>query len=275
MMAVDRWRPYLSRGSFTIKTDHQSLCSLEDQVLTSDLQRKAMAKLVGLQFKFQFRKGVDNKVADALSRVGHAFALKGVSSSHPVWIQKVINSYVIDSEAQELLQKLAVTPEADPDFTLQKGLLRHQGRIWIGANSALQTKIIEAFHASPIGCHSGMQATYQRIKNLFHWSGLKQAVMKFVQRCQVCQQAKCEQCKYPGLPNPLPVPQGAWEDVTMDFVEGLPKSCGYSVIMVVVGRFTKYSHFCSLETPLHCCFCCPTVLAEYCQVAQHPLHYNI
>jgi hypothetical protein len=32
-----------------------------------------MTKLVGLQFKFQFKKGVDNKPADALSRVGHVF----------------------------------------------------------------------------------------------------------------------------------------------------------------------------------------------------------
>lgn len=50
MMAVERWRSYLSRAPFIIKTDHQSLCHLGDQHLTSDLQRKAMTKLVGLQF---------------------------------------------------------------------------------------------------------------------------------------------------------------------------------------------------------------------------------
>lgn len=35
MMAVDRWRQYLQRGPFLIKTDHKSLCSLGDQVLTT------------------------------------------------------------------------------------------------------------------------------------------------------------------------------------------------------------------------------------------------
>ena len=96
MMAVDRWRSYICRGPFTIKTDHKSLCHLEDQVLSSDLQRKAMTKLVGLQFKFQFKKGSENQAADALSRVGHVFALQAVSTAQPVWLQEILNSYAVD-----------------------------------------------------------------------------------------------------------------------------------------------------------------------------------
>lgn len=52
MMAIDKWRSYLIRGPFTIKIDHQSLCHLDDQVLGSELQKKAMTKLIGLQYKF-------------------------------------------------------------------------------------------------------------------------------------------------------------------------------------------------------------------------------
>jgi hypothetical protein len=48
MMAVDKWRSYLQRGPFVILTDHKSLCNLGDQQLDTDLQRRAMAKLVGL-----------------------------------------------------------------------------------------------------------------------------------------------------------------------------------------------------------------------------------
>jgi hypothetical protein len=53
MLAIDKWRSYLQCGPFVIKTDHRSLCHLEDQQLHTDLQRRAMTKLVGLQFKFQ------------------------------------------------------------------------------------------------------------------------------------------------------------------------------------------------------------------------------
>jgi hypothetical protein len=48
IMAVERWRPYLQRGEFIIRTDHHSLTYLEDQNLHSSMQRKAMSKLMGL-----------------------------------------------------------------------------------------------------------------------------------------------------------------------------------------------------------------------------------
>lgn len=84
MMAVDRWRPYLQRGPFVIKTDHKSLCCLDDQVLHTELQKKAMTKLIGLQYKFQYNKGADKKPADALSRIGHSFAVQAISVVQPV-----------------------------------------------------------------------------------------------------------------------------------------------------------------------------------------------
>jgi hypothetical protein len=58
---------------FVIRTGHKSLCHLQDQSLSTDMQRKAMSKLAGLQFLLQYKKGLDNTVADALSRVGQYF----------------------------------------------------------------------------------------------------------------------------------------------------------------------------------------------------------
>ncbi|GKA69210.1 putative mitochondrial protein [Tanacetum coccineum] len=54
---------------------------------------------------------------------------------------------------------------------------------------------------------------------------------------------------YPGLIQPLPIPERVWTEVTMDFIEKLPVSNGKSVIMMVVERLTKYAHFMALSHP--------------------------
>jgi hypothetical protein len=213
MMAVDKWRAYLQRGPFTIKTDHKSLCCLDDQVLHTELQKKAMTKLIGLNYRFQYNKGRDNGPADALSRVGHKFSLQAISVVQPDWIQEVVNSYVVDPMAQKLLQELAISGTNTQGFSLIDGTIQKDGKLWIGANVGLQTKIITAFHSSALGGHSGIQATYQRLKNLFVWQGMKLAVEEFVKQCTVCQQAKHETCKTPGLLEPLPTPTGPWQSV--------------------------------------------------------------
>ena len=183
IMAVERWRPYLQHQEFIIRTDHKSLTYLTKQNLHSNIQRKAMNRLMGLQFRVVYKKGTDNTTADALSRVGHLLALQAVSTLQPTWIQELLNSYATDAAAQQLLTELAVHSPNNQGFTLDRGLIRFKGKLWVANNSAMQTKIIAAFHSSAIGGHSGVQATYHRIKRLFHWRGLKQAVEEFVKQC--------------------------------------------------------------------------------------------
>lgn len=66
------------------------------------------------------------------------------------------------------------------------------------------------------GGHLGILATYYRIKKLFYWPGLKSGVEEFTRQCQTCQQAKHEHTCPAGTLQPLPVPEGAWQDLTMD-----------------------------------------------------------
>lgn len=104
-------------------------------------------------------------------------------------------------------------------------------------------------HSSVLGGHSGVKATHQRLKRLFSWKGMKRDVESYIQQCRVCQQAKHENTHPAGLLQPLPVPEGAWQDITMDFIEGLPVSEGYNTNLVVVDRYTKYAHFLPIKHP--------------------------
>lgn len=94
-----------------------------------------------------------------------------------------------------------------------------------------------------------MQASYQRIKQLYYWPGLKLAVENYVKRCAICQLAKPSHQKPARLLQPLPPPKAPWHEVTMDFIEGLPVSEGANYILVVVDCFTKYPHFLPLRHP--------------------------
>lgn len=68
---------------------------------------------------------------------------------------------------------------------------------------------------------------------------MKQYMLQWVSECPICQVSKAEHVLVPGLLDPLPVPNMACKHITMDFVEGLPKSKGKDVILVVVNRLTK------------------------------------
>lgn len=89
--------------------------------------------------------------------------------------------------------------------------------------------------------------TFRRIKSLFAWPKMKQMIKDSLKNCAVCLQAKPDRSRYPGLLQPLPIPDGAWQVISMDFIEGLPKSGRFDTILVVVDKFSKYSHFIPLS----------------------------
>ena len=76
---------------------------------------------------------------------------------------------------------------------------------------------------------------------------MKKEIARFVQTClicQQCQQVKAEHQKPSDLLEPLEIPEWKWENITMDFVSGLPRTQrGHDAIWVIVDRLTKFTHF--------------------------------
>lgn len=102
----------------------------------------------------------------------------------------------------------SVDPTAYGEFTVSDGLLRYKGKVVVGADSNLRASILSEIHNSSFGGHSGIQRTYMRLKNSFYWPGMKIAVIKLVQECDICQKNKSMSGAIPGLlQQPLSIPQ--------------------------------------------------------------------
>lgn len=248
---MDHWRSYLQHAEFIIRTDHRSLAYLDNQRLSTPWQQKALTKLLGLHYRISYNKGLENGAADALSRQipDEIVEVSALSVSIPAWLQDVPASYVNDPHTQRVLHSLTTNGKHHTNFELQSGVLYFKSRIWIGNNDSLQQQILANLHTAAIGGHSGTLVTYHRVKQLFAWPGLRQSVNKFVQSCDICQRAKVEHVKLPGLLQPLEIPDHAWQVISLDFIEGLPLSASCNVILVIVDKFSKFAHFLALRHP--------------------------
>lgn len=99
-------------------------------------------------------------------------------------------------------------------------------------------------HSSPFTIHLGSTKIYRDLKQHFWWNDMKQDVAMFVARCLTCQQVKIEHQRASGLLQPLEIPTWKWDQISMDFVSGLPLTRRkHDAIWVVVDRLTKFAHF--------------------------------
>lgn len=130
-----------------------------------------------------------------------------------------------------------------PGYSCKQGILYFRDRYYVSPHSPLQPRLLLEAHATPMAGHAGVKRTLICLSAVYFWPHQRRSVERFVAACLTCQQTKY--CTQPpaGLLQPLPLPQQVWESITMDFITGLPTSRSYSVIMVVVDRLTKYSHF--------------------------------
>ena len=91
--------------------------------------------------------------------------------------------------------------------------------------------------------HFGAKKTEQVLADHFFWPKIWRDVERHVLHCSTCHKAKSHLNPH-SLYSPLPIPSVPWEDISMDFVLGLPRTKrGRDSIFVVVDCFSKMTHF--------------------------------
>lgn len=164
-----------------------------------------------------------------------------------------------DEHFSQIKKELEVDPKNQTNYTLEQGRLLHKGRLVLPRGSDLTPRILHEFHAGIIGGHSGFLRTYRRIIVDLYWPSMKNDRCKFVENFEVYQRNKVQSLSPASLLQPSPIPEQIWEDISMDLIKGLPKSQGFSVILIVVDKLTKYVHF----IPLKHLFSASTVVAVF------------
>ncbi|KAJ0589753.1 putative nucleotidyltransferase, Ribonuclease H [Helianthus annuus] len=235
--SLEYWRHYLLPGEFVLYSDHQALRFINGQHKLNARHAKWVEYLQDFSFVIKHKAGANNTVADALSRR-----------------RALVTSLKVQVEGFDIFRHLY---QDDPDFSeawvgcqnaTSTEYIIHDGFLFQGCRlcvprCSLRDAIILESHQGGLAGHFGRDKTLKLVQERFVWPRMGKDVARIIDRCRTCHVAKTHHSNA-GLYTPLPIPEGPWEDVSLDFVVGLPRTQRQKdSIMVVVDRFSKMAHF--------------------------------
>ena len=223
-----------------LHSDHQALKFINGQHKLSPRHAKWVEFLQSFSFVSNYKQGVNNVVADALSR---RYSLLAILDARILGFHMMKECYANDEYMSDIIAECK--KGNCEDYMMQDGFLFKGNRICVPKGS-FRELIVRETHGGGLAGHFGVTKTLEIIKEHFYWPKMHGDVQAIIARCGTCQRAKSH--FKPGLYTPLPTPEQPWEDLSMDFIVALPRTQrGKDSIMVVVDRFSKMAHF----TPCH------------------------
>jgi hypothetical protein len=129
-----------------------------------------------------------------------------------------------------------------------EGTLWFKERLVVPRREALK-KILDEAHTSRYSIHPGSTKMYHDLRQQFWWKRMKREIARYVSECDTCQKVKADYMKPRALLQPLSIPEWKWDDISMDFIVGLPLMARkFNIIWVIVDRLSKSAHFIPIHT---------------------------
>jgi len=235
------WQHYLWPREFVIHSDHAAISYLKSQAHLNRRHARWVEFMETFPYVVVHKKGKENVVADALSR---RYILLTHLQSKLLGFGLIKEHYILDPFFQPIIEQCTRNRECDTYF-LQEGYLYKAGKLCIPKCPIRRLLLQEAHEGRG---HLGVNKTLAALREHFYWPKMTAQVTRYCKSCVTCQRAKSTSHPH-GVYTPLPIPLAPWEDLSMDFITGLPVSKrGKDSIFVVVDRFSKMAHFIACKT---------------------------
>lgn len=143
-------------------------------------------------------------------------------------IQKTLKQDPLVKEVQRQLKE-----GKGEDFEFNVGLLFFRGILYVPPSSA-RLKVLQVRHDLPAAGHFGVNNTIELVSRDYWWPQLWKFVKEYIWSCDICSRAKGTCYRPYGLLQPLPIPNGPWLSLSLDFITDLPVTKTFNSILVVV-----------------------------------------